>query len=895
MAVLLLSTDSPAFASDPPPTDCDRLAAEPGMVAGVPGVTLEAIEPGRAMAACEQAVRDHPGVPRFVHQYARALQRSGNADAAATLYEWAAGDGLAASQYALGRMLQAGDGVPADPAAAARWLEAAAAQGHAAAADALASPTPPAAPPAGSASETEAYALADSVEGIAAVLDAIWRDAPRTRFDPLAVLQPAGVSIEALTAWVEREVALVPYRGSLRGARGTLMDRYGNSLDRSLLLAELLVQAGYDARLARGTLDQATAVALLDAFAPPPGDEPPAGDRNVLASRVAAAAGPYADAWTAELSRADQAEQTLEAEVRQRSAALSQDLLSVLADLPRQPGEGEALAMADHWWVQVRDGDDWVDADPSAAIVGSPMAQEAMAPADLPDELRHRVELRLVVEFWEDGLLRQETLLTHDLVPAALIDRPVMLRHVPLSGPRAQALMDREGEDVVAATLDAAAAAWVWQPVLVVGDEAAVDHLFTTGGEVLPSGPESLRELGVDDSLFGDLAGQIGSVFDDVPAPLPPTAPDEATAPVRVTAEWLEFEIHVPGEAPTVHRRTVFDLLGPEARSTVPVPAPTVGAAEQLQRALGLLREVDILVTGAAPAESFVQATMARDGADLMRILAPLLRLEDADPLAPAENVPRIQLPLYRHALLRQDNSEPGRRPYLDRPNVALTWTGFAGTGPADLRATRLFDIVANGVSAPTPEDPFSARLAQGVRDTVAEDALAGPGPTGNTAALYEADRAAGRDWVRLSPGGTDALVALDLPAEAKSAIAEELAGGALVLVPPSPVATAAGPQVAWWRVDPVTGATLGMSPAGGAAMTERAMLLAQGVEVGGCFVLLGMAISGGYGGVAVGAALCIAGGVTAGVAIVDGAGLPAMIGAATALGGVVAAAVSAY
>ncbi|MGF1626741.1 MAG: hypothetical protein ACFCVH_17810 [Alphaproteobacteria bacterium] len=894
-AFLALTSGPVAALEDPPTTDCDRLAAEPGMVAGVPGFALDAIEAGPAMTACEQAVRDHPGVLRFVHQYARALQRGGNADAAARLYEWAAGDGLAAAQYALGRMLQAGDGVPADPAAAARWLEAAAAQGHAEAAGALAipAPLPSAALPASGATDTEAHALADSLEGIAEVLDSLRRDAPRDRFDPLAVLQPAGVSIEALTAWVEREIALVPYRGSLRGARGTLMDRYANSLDRALLLAELLTHVGYDARLARATLEPAVAEALLDGFAPPPGDEQPVMDRGVLAASLAAAAGVYADDIQAEIEESTRAQSAREAAVRDRSAALTQDLLRAAGDLPRQEGDtraGAIAALQDHWWVQVRDGETWIDVDPSRAVVGALTTGETLLPADLPGSLRHNVNLRVIVEFWEDGQLREETLLSQGLAPADVIDRPLVIRHLPLSAPPPRDVLEAATGDPVAAALDAAADAWVWQPVLRIGDEAVIDQLFTMRGEVLLVGPEALQSLGIDSGLFGDFAIQIGSVFDDGPAPEPATAPDEATAPVRVTAEWLEITIEVPGEPAVTHRRTVFDLLSPSARSAEPVPAPTIGPAERLQRALGLIREVDILVTGAAPAESYLRQVLARDGADLMRTVAPLLRSEAHWADTVLGDMPRVPLPLYRYAMLRFGDGSAGRsaQPYLDRPNVALAWSGAAGTEAADLRATLLFDIVANEVAIPVGSDAFAARLAQGVRETVVEDEIAGPGATGNTAALYEADRLAGRAWVPLDPADPAALDRLGLPDDARAAIARDLASGALVIAPPSPVATADGPQVAWWRVDQRTGTTLGMNPAGGAALTEEAYItIMQGIQVGGCFVILGQAIAGGLGGLAAGAAICMAGGITGGVA--GGVGSGVFSSGTALIGGVIA------
>ena len=59
-----------------------------------------------------------------------------------------------------------------------------------------------------------------------------------------------------LFEWVRGSPYWVPYRGSLRGPTGVLMDRLGSSLDRSLLLAELLRTAGHQARLVRAELSE---------------------------------------------------------------------------------------------------------------------------------------------------------------------------------------------------------------------------------------------------------------------------------------------------------------------------------------------------------------------------------------------------------------------------------------------------------------------------------------------------------------------------------------------------------------------------------------------------------------------------------------------------------------
>jgi len=68
-------------------------------------------------------------------------------------------------------------------------------------------------------------------------------------FSPEALADEVGNSKEALYEWVKKNTLFVPYKGTLKGSRGVLMDRLGNSLDRALLLHELLNEAGYEVRL----------------------------------------------------------------------------------------------------------------------------------------------------------------------------------------------------------------------------------------------------------------------------------------------------------------------------------------------------------------------------------------------------------------------------------------------------------------------------------------------------------------------------------------------------------------------------------------------------------------------------------------------------------------------
>ena len=125
---------------------------------------------------------------------------------------------------------------------------------------------------------------------LAALQDAIGK-LPRDSFDVNAVVQQVGQDPAALFQWVRDYTCWVPYRGVLRDARGVLMDRLGNSLDRACLLASLLKAAGRTARLAHADLDERLADSLMakvrrEPLAPPrPATQPADADPLGAAAR----------------------------------------------------------------------------------------------------------------------------------------------------------------------------------------------------------------------------------------------------------------------------------------------------------------------------------------------------------------------------------------------------------------------------------------------------------------------------------------------------------------------------------------------------------------------------------------------------------------------------------
>jgi hypothetical protein len=103
----------------------------------------------------------------------------------------------------------------------------------------------------GAARAQEPTAGGKSLETILADIEAEQAKLSRTRESVAAVIAEFGAwpTPKSIHEWVRKNVRVIDYAGSLRDVDGVLADRSGNSLDRSLLLARLLSQIGYDVKI----------------------------------------------------------------------------------------------------------------------------------------------------------------------------------------------------------------------------------------------------------------------------------------------------------------------------------------------------------------------------------------------------------------------------------------------------------------------------------------------------------------------------------------------------------------------------------------------------------------------------------------------------------------------
>ncbi len=681
--------------------------------------------------------------------------------------------------------------------------------------------------------------FADGVERVFGALAEAHRDLPRETFDPEAVLARVGRDPGRLFEWVRDETHWVPYRGALRGPIGVLMDRLGNSLDRSLLLGEMLRLAGFEVRLARGALTEAEAEGLLERIRPVPENwleavhAPAEQDPEQHIGRYAAQFGMDADDLRTHVRGGRvQAERIME-DVSQRVAEQVPRLAGLVGmpEAGRDPRPAIVAALRDHWWVQRRTAAGWEDLDvllPSGAPgVAATRVQETVAldrndgSLPLDDDRMHLVVVRVVVERGKDGALSEATVLEHPLRPAELVGERITLRQLPVAWP---ADLDLAGETDPAGKMeDVVLAQREWLPVLDVGSRRIFQSSFLDTGEVNetpnldPAAEAAGRVRGIMGGLGGALAG-----------PRPRQDPAQQG---RLTAQWVEFEVRVPGQTPESIRREVFDFVGPAARATRAFGGGDLTRSQALVRGLNLLEARDLLVQPCQFSPQFVahavHGPMQEVGEFLLAVVRAGMRGDRvAMHRAPAPSQWGRLVGL-AHARLAMAES---RGMYLSRPNI-LAFVAYAvpGDGPSGTAWQAGFDLVASSVDVlPRPgADPFSARLAQGVLDSAMEAMLLDPsghvGIMENTSERFQRWDAPEAAWVRIGPPDHEALAGLvDLPEDAVQRIRQDLAEGRVVVAPRRAFEAGEGAGVGWWRVNPETGETLGVTGRGtGGALSE--------------------------------------------------------------------------
>jgi hypothetical protein len=667
---------------------------------------------------------------------------------------------------------------------------------------------------------------------------------PRETFDPDAIVRKVGNAPDDLADWVRENTSWVPYRGALRGPTGVLMDRVGNSLDRSLLLAELLRIAGHPVRLARGTISSQNAQRLTTQMSTVPRGAT-AQSANFLAAVEVREIEEYAkqlnvdaDWMTRALADTRSAYAAASTEMGKRIAFQVPFLTEAVGapDVPSDTSRKAIAAFSDHWWVQLDDGTGWVDLDATLSDEQRKVAQLVAAanyPFDKPaaqiplaSEFAHEIVFRVIVEQWSGGKVSEKVALEHAFRPSEIIGKQILFQNVPLHWTLDAGFVTES--DPVTSFKDNLLEQTEWLPFLAIGDGGVYQASVLETGELNPD--PDVRPVGPNTGGVADTLAGSESFGGEV----------EETPETHFTAEWIEYEIRVPGEPPDITRRVVFDILPDRSESPRAVDDPAPNSKRRLRRSLSLMGSTQILPMASRLSREYVLHQITIEALRSQRLLLGIQPKGDNSDLdavvTQVRQCPPTMQRLYELGLARFEWSKVGADVYLGSPNI-LTYRRAVLLDAQD-RFTDVagYDIVSNSVavSPRTRRTPFDIRVNQGVADTNAESVLMGRKSSGAGSLLGTAAKEA--SWFTIGKADHPSAIDMNVPPDVRAAIHDALQAGFVVVAPRSAGATERTGRWDWWRIDPMSGKTLGFTQEGwgGSATTEYKATVLEVIVAGG-------------------------------------------------------------
>jgi len=637
----------------------------------------------------------------------------------------------------------------------------------------------------------------DSVEAIRRLVD-------RSQFDPEALMDRLDWEADEIVRFVRREIGYEQYPGLLRGPRGTLRSRAGNALDQSVLLAKLLKDAGYEARIQRTRLTAEQATRLLRQMRPRP-PYPPAGDPEAFASALQ-----YLETDSVEQSMPETEngwQQPPESRIDDALGSLLATLSAAGVALGDPQSEAQLTEEArDYFWVELRGAAaaDWsalhpVFADANEAFID--LSVDQTFTDSIPSELHHRLRFQAFIEQKVDQELKVHPIMDAWERPVAnLAGHTVSFAVVPS---QANESMLKQGWEAV---LDASS---LFVPFLN-GEPAPGARAFDRNGI-----PFALESTEMDTFGATPLFQEIGGKFGDASGLLSGSGDPDAVADgyLALTAQWVQYTVIAPDGTENGYRRTILDRLGPDARARGDLAAlDTVAPYRELLAAQGFRvatgHQSPALLWDEMLAEMRRETEHALKNDSQATSIAGILALHSNEPFL---------MGMFDRLGVREEHLL-----YRSGPLVLSTQSGYTGDDKAYVYGDivhspwRAFDLGSNG-PRPAPE----AVMRQGIWETATEDYLL---------ALLGAERPAAADAAQASVTPGDRLVlkpgtgtigpASRLSPNDRRLVRQALDDGFVAVVDRPQADSSLNPDMMWWRVNPRTGQTLGIGAGGRGPIT---------------------------------------------------------------------------
>jgi uncharacterized membrane protein len=575
--------------------------------------------------------------------------------------------------------------------------------------------------------------------------------------------------------YLHNDIGYNSYTGSLRGARGTLWSGAGNALDVASLGVALMRASGIPAQYEPGTLSQSQAQTLILSMFP----------ANYQAIGYIPAGTQTADP----------------------------------AHDPQMLAETES-----HYWFQFDAGSGMKDADPllAGAMVGQSFTASTGTFTEVADSLRQKTEVKLTAEIYEQGTaqfglgdgLARTVVLDQTFNDVELVGHPLVFGN----------LVDVSGSGAVAF----GSTVYTYTPYLEVGDVASPD-------------PSQYQML-------------LGSPYQDVLTNVPLSS--------RIlTGLFLDVTVTGPQVPAATYDRALFDRIGYAARQgLVPVPVTTEGDLGPAMTNADLT-VIDVLA-GDVPASLLTveQVYAAALQQRIASLSAEFNQLNQSSPdpgelaaigqelrvITAAALTSGLQSGLDQFAVESGYNTgvlarSYSVRAYQDGPRVIVSSTHpVQKTATDSVGLAVAIDMVADRVRAvPAPGQAvtaaYSFNLTRGIEEAAIEGIALGaasPGtnspvtPGVDTSAVFAAAAAQGVPTILVSRDNASVVGTLPLSAEAKARITDTIAAGDFVIIPAAMVDVGGKTTVAWYRVNPVTGETIGVLENGANSFAGLAAVL---------------------------------------------------------------------
>lgn len=245
--------------------------------------------------------------------------------------------------------------------------------------------------------------------------------------DALALGEKFDFDANKTVGFVQKKIDFDSYAGMLRGEKGTLLSGSGNALDQSILLAVMLGDIGYDARIQNGLLSNGDAKQLLmqmfkrTAFLSGLDKEKL---EQGMKSIAASTSKPTDTRWIENIDTAFAFSDEFENSTSKTSQILYRMLQSNQTKQANPHGYEALLKEAkNYYWVEYKMGpqDDWKTAHPAFGQSMQPKKLPEVIEtfnSSIPEKLQHRVRIELLVDIVESGKLKTRSLMAKFERPA---------------------------------------------------------------------------------------------------------------------------------------------------------------------------------------------------------------------------------------------------------------------------------------------------------------------------------------------------------------------------------------------------------------------------------------------------------------------------------------------